>query len=77
VDENLDIIKDFINAAESILSKKLIIQKCVATSDAIYFSEKNIPTILMNPIGNYWHGPDEYVEVDSLYSLYEIFKTLI
>ena len=77
VDENLDIIKDFINAAESILGKKLIIQKCVATSDAIYFSEKNIPTILMNPIGNYWHGPDEYVEVDSLYSLYEIFKTLI
>lgn len=77
VDENLDIIKKFIKEAEKVLDKKIVIQKCVATSDAIYFSEKNIPTILMNPVGDYWHGPDEYVEVDSLYSLYEIFKTLI
>jgi len=77
VDENLDIIKEFIINAEKVLGHKIVIQKCVATSDAIYFSEKNIPTILMNPIGNYWHGPEEYVEVDSLYSLYEIFKNLI
>lgn len=77
VDENLEVIKKFIKDAEKVLGRELVIQKCVATSDAIYFSEKNIPTILMNPIGNFWHGPGEYVEVDSLYSLYEIFKNLI
>ena len=59
------------------MGRKIVIKKCVATSDAIYFSEKNIPTILINPIGNFWHGPEEYVEIDSLYSLYEIFKSVI
>ena len=77
VDKDLDIIKDFIKDSEKVLGRELVIQKCVATSDAIYFSEKNIPTILMNPVGNFWHGPGEYVEIDSLYSLYEIFKNLI
>lgn len=77
VDENLAVIKKFIKDSEKVLGRKIIIQKCVATSDAIYFSEKNIPTILINPRGNYWHGPGEYVEIDSLYSLYEIFKNLI
>lgn len=77
VDEKLDVIKDFIKISEKVLERKVVIQKCVATSDAIYFSEKKIPTILMNPRGDYWHGPGEYVEIDSLYSLYEIFKNLI
>ena len=77
VNENLPIIQIFIKEAEIILKHKVKIEKCVATSDAIYFSEKNIPTILMNPIGANWHGPNEYVEIESLYTLYEIFKTLL
>lgn len=76
VDYNLPVIKKFLKKSENILEKEISIKKCTATSDAIYFSEKNIPTILMNPKGDFWHGPGEYVEVDSLYSLYEIFKTL-
>lgn len=77
VDKKLPIITNFIKDSEGILGKKIEIKKCVATSDAIYFSHKNIPTILMNPIGDFWHGPLEYVEIDSLYTLYEIFKVLI
>ena len=77
VNHNLDIIKEFIKNSEQILNKKLKISKCLATSDAIYFSEKNIPTIMINPIGNYWHNPNEYVEIDSLYTLYELFVTLL
>lgn len=77
VNEHLPIMQEFINNAEKVLKEKIIIEKCVATSDAIYFSEKNIPTILMNPKGAYWHGPNEYVEIESLYTLYEIFKTLL
>lgn len=77
VDNRLPIIKDFIKKAEYILKKNIIQQKCVATSDAIYFSEKNIPTILMNPVGDYWHGPDEYVEIESLYTLYLIYQSLL
>lgn len=77
VDYNNEYIKKFLNNSKKILGKSVIINKCVATSDAIYFSEKNIPCILINPNGNYWHSPNEYVEIDSLYTLYLIFKTLI
>ncbi len=77
VDPNLEVIQTFINNANKILNKDITITKCLATSDAIYFSEKNIPTILMNPTGDYWHNPKEYVEIDSLYTLYEIFKTVL
>lgn len=77
VNEKLPIIQEFIKNAENILKHKVVIEKCVATSDAIYFSEKNIPTILMNPIGEDWHGPNEHVEINSLYTLYLIFKTLL
>ena len=77
VDYNNEYIKKFINDVKKILGRSVVIDKCVATSDAIYFSEKNIPCILINPNGNYWHSPNEYVEIDSLYSLYLIFKTLI
>ena len=77
VDFNLPVIKNFIENCNEILNNEVKISKCLATSDAIYFSEKKIPTILMNPVGDYWHNPNEYVEIDSLYTLYEIFKTLI
>ncbi len=77
VDPENKLIKSFLKKATEILGFKPKISKCVATSDAIYFSEKNIPTILMNPRGNYWHTKDEYVEIDSLYLLYLLFKSLI
>lgn len=77
VDEKIDLISDFIKKAEDVLGEKMIIDKCVATSDAIYFSEKGIPTILINPIGDNWHSPDEYVEIDSLYTLYKLFEIVI
>ena len=77
VDDNNPIIEEFKNNAKKILGHNLIIEKCLATSDAIYFSEKNIPVIMINPIGDYWHHPKEYVEIDSLYTLYLLFKTLL
>ena len=77
VDHNNPLIKNFLNNAKIILNHEVEIDKCLATSDAIYFSEKNIPAILINPKGNYWHNVNEYVEIDSLYTLYLLFKTLI
>lgn len=77
VDINNKYIKEFIINYKKITNKECIINKCTSTSDAIYFSEKGIATILINPIGNYWHGPDEYAEIDSFYTLYLLFKSLI
>lgn len=77
VNSNTPLIVDFLDKASNILGYQPKISKCVATSDAIYFSEKGIPTILINPKGDFWHTKDEYVEIDSLYSLYLLFKSLI
>ena len=69
--------KDFINNCSIILGKEPNITKCCAGSDEPYFKEKEIPVIIMNPKGKNWHSPNEYVEIDSLYTLYEIFKTML
>ena len=77
LDQELDVVKDFINRTEKILNNKVIITKCSAGSDAPYFSNKEIPVIIMNPIGDYWHNPNEYADIDSYYTLYKIFKNII
>ena len=77
VNQDLDIVKDFISKSEKILNNKLVRTKCSAGSDAPYFSEKGIPVIIMNPIGDYWHNPNEYAEIDSYYTLYKIFKNIL
>ena len=41
-------------------------------SDARFFAEKGIPAIEFGPKGNYWHGDNEYVEIESIYKLEEI-----
>ena len=77
VDDKIPMIEEFKKNAKKILGHDLIIEKCLATSDAIYFSEKEIPVIMMNPVGDYWHHPKEYVEIDSLYTLYQLLQTII
>lgn len=77
VDINNKYIKEFMNNFKKITGKECVINGCSSTSDAIYFSEKGIPTILMNPKGDYWHSPKEYAEIDSFYTLYLLFKSLI
>ena len=77
LDQDLEIVQNFIAKSEKILNKKLVRTKCSAGSDAVYFCEKGIPVIILNPIGDYWHNPNEYVEIDSYYTLYKIFKSIL
>lgn len=77
LNQDLEIVKNFINKSEKILNKKLVLTKCPAGSDAPYFSEKGIPVIIMNPIGDYWHNENEYALIDSYYTLYKIFKSIL
>ena len=41
-------------------------------SDGRFYAEQGIPVIEYGPIGNYWHGDGEYVEVESMYRLESI-----
>ena len=47
------------------------------TTDARFFREMGIPTVVLGPCGGSYHGPDEYVEIDSLYALAKVYADLI
>ena len=70
-------VKRFIKCSEKVLNKKLIKTYSEGTSDAIYFSSKNMPTVIMNPIGDNPHCPNEFVNKDSLLTLYKIIEEFI
>lgn len=76
-DINHPFIKKYIQISEKITKNKIEVVSSEATSDAIYFSDLHIPTILTNPVGDYAHGPNEYVKKDSLLQLYKIWKEII
>lgn len=70
-------IKNYLKICKEILNKEIDIIGCESTSDAVYFSEKNIPTIIMNPDGYFPHCENEYVNKDSLVTLYNIYYEFI
>lgn len=70
-------VKEYIEVSEKVTGKKAVIVSSEATSDAIYFSDKGVPTILTNPVGDYAHAKDEYIEATSLVQLYEIWKEML
>lgn len=47
------------------------------TSDAIFFTERDIPAALYRPTGGGEHSEEEWVATDSLFRLYEITKTYL
>ena len=68
-------IKKYLKVCKKILNKDIEIIGCESTSDAVYFSEHNIPTIIMNPDGYYPHCENEYVNKESLLKLYKFFES--
>lgn len=70
-------VKKYIEISKEILGKEPQIVSTEATSDAIYFSDKKIPTILTNPSGGYAHAPKEYVEKESLLKMYKIWGKVL
>jgi acetylornithine deacetylase/succinyl-diaminopimelate desuccinylase-like protein len=42
------------------------------TSDAVFFSEKNIPVLLFQPKGGGEHESGEWVDMNSVYALYDV-----
>lgn len=70
-------VKKYIEISKEILGQEPQIISSEATSDAIYFSDKKIPTILTNPSGGYAHAPKEYVEKESLLKMYKIWEEVL
>lgn len=66
-------VKRFLTSAQEVLQKEIAISTSNATCDGIYFTEKKIPTVLMNPPGGNPHGEKEFVLKSGLFQLYEIY----
>lgn len=47
------------------------------SSDARFFMEKGIPTILVRPKGDGHHGPNEWVDRHDLEKFYQVFKEFV
>lgn len=70
-------VKKYIATCEKIIGSPVIEKCCETTSDAIFFCDKGIPTIIMNPKGYYPHCKNEYVNKESLYTLYKIYESFL
>ncbi|MCF6270353.1 MAG: M20 family metallopeptidase [Melioribacteraceae bacterium] len=47
------------------------------SSDARFYTNKNIPIVILKPVGEDHHGDNEYLDVDSLLPLYNTLKEFI
>ncbi len=65
-------VQKYLKSVEKVCGK-VVITSSNSTCDGIYFTEKGIPTVLMNPSGGFAHAPNEYVEKEGLFKLYEIY----
>ena len=73
IDENNSYIKKYLNVCKSVLQKKINPTKFQGASDGRFFTQKNIPCIIMNPVGGNIHCIDEWVSLESLQALKKIY----
>jgi succinyl-diaminopimelate desuccinylase len=64
-------------SAQKILGRKGKLGKEEGASDARYFADKHIPSVLLWPLGHHAHAEKEYVEIKSLGRLYLILQHYI
>lgn len=72
-----DLSKKYLSCAEKVLGHAISLSKCASSSDARFFYEKGISTVLMNAEGFDMHGDNEYIILASLNKLYEIYERML
>lgn len=71
-------VKNFIDITESLTKQKITPCTSLGASDARFFEQKNIPTIVMRPRGGGAHSDDEWInrtDIDTYYKVIESFIT--
>jgi acetylornithine deacetylase/succinyl-diaminopimelate desuccinylase-like protein len=62
----LRILPDFVDSIEYVSS--------YGGSDARFFAQRDIPTIIIEPHGDGRHAPDEWIEADDLEKYYRLME---
>ncbi|MDP4174535.1 MAG: M20/M25/M40 family metallo-hydrolase [Bacteroidota bacterium] len=72
-----ELLQKFKIVADKIEGKEVPLKASSGASDLRFFSEKGIPCLNYGPQGKNHHRSDEYVEIQSLATLFEVLKTYI
>jgi succinyl-diaminopimelate desuccinylase len=74
VDLSTKEIISFKNIAEKLYNIKIGTMKSHGSSDARFFGAKNIPALLVAPIGGNHHGEVEWLDIDDFFRFYNVVK---
>ncbi len=74
VDKDNIYVKKYIDVCRSAIGKDIDVIKCHSASDGRFFTQKNIPCLIMNPVGGNIHCADEWVSLSSLITLKSIYE---
>lgn len=72
VDKNNEYLKKLKRSIFEVTGKKINLSKEAATSDAIFFSEQNIPAVLFRSQGGGQHQDNEWADKKTLFKLHDI-----
>lgn len=67
----------FLSVVERIRGEPVKLARSLGASDARYFAEKNIPTILIRPEGGGAHSDHEWIDKAGLDQFYEVIKAYV
>jgi len=71
------IIKKYIDVCQKVLQREIEVIEFSAAADARYFTDMQIPTIIMNPNGQEMHGKNEAIEIESIGTLLNIYENFV
>ncbi len=70
-------LKQYLKVSHQVLGKKPELYQSAGASDARFYAEKGIPTILQSPLGGGQHSDDEWIDLKSLENYYSIVKNFL
>jgi succinyl-diaminopimelate desuccinylase len=77
IDLKHPLVRSFIEIAEQVHGRPLGRARSLGTSDAHWFADLDIPTILIRPEGGEPHSNDEWISQEGLEKYYRVIKTYI
>jgi succinyl-diaminopimelate desuccinylase len=77
VDTSRPDIASFLAIAEQVTGEPITKTHSLGSSDACYFGDQNIPTIVIRPNGGGAHSDQEWIDKTGVVQFYEVIKTYI
>ena len=76
-DRSHPLFQRFLHTMEEVLERPVELAREHGATDARHFAEQGMPVVILYPIGEDIHGPREWVDLNSLETLYRIFQRYV